>query len=307
MTLTSRPPEMGHSWVAGPFEMVCAPQFGAGIVSLSWRDPTGRVHQLLQSGAEEALARRHHSGLGMFLMAPFCNRINGGRFQHEGCEIALPINRPERGAAIHGFVRDAPSDVEADDAGALVLVQRECGSGPYRHTSRLEIRLAGESLKFTLTIEATGTEPLPYGLGFHPWFRAEENMSLCFSASHLAVRDELGLPASFERVSGGPGAGHPTTPLDVPEDKHFSGWDGRARIVWAETGIGLDILACDTLQNLHVYVPPDRSALCVEPVSHLPDVVNRRELATFGDMTSLAPGQKMSATMSLAPFAGKGS
>ena len=57
--------------------------------------------------------------------------------------------------------------------------------------------------------------------------------------------------------------------------------------------------ASGALTNLHVYVPDDRPVLCVEPVSHVPDVHNRRHLAHYGDLAWLAPGETMRGAMQL--------
>jgi aldose 1-epimerase len=55
------------------------------------------------------------------------------------------------------------------------------------------------------------------------------------------------------------------------------------------------------LRNLHLCMPASRAVFCVEPVSHVPGVVNRRAFAHLGDMTALAPGEALEGTVVLSP------
>jgi aldose 1-epimerase len=72
-----------------------------------------------------------------------------------------------------------------------------------------------------------------------------------------------------------------------------------ARITWP--GVALRISADGALgAALQVYAPADRAVLCVEPSSHLPDAPNRpADLAAFGPMTVLAPGQDLTGRITL--------
>jgi aldose 1-epimerase len=66
-----------------------------------------------------------------------------------------------------------------------------------------------------------------------------------------------------------------------------------------EAGVAVTVSASGVLSNLHVYVPPEGGLVCIEPVSHVPDVHNRTALATFGDLNILEPKAVLSGSMHL--------
>ena len=57
-----------------------------------------------------------------------------------------------------------------------------------------------------------------------------------------------------------------------PLDNCFTGWNGEARIP------GPRIHADGIFGNLQVFTPAGADFFCVEPVSHVPDAINRPEL-----------------------------
>jgi aldose 1-epimerase len=72
-------------------------------------------------------------------------------------------------------------------------------------------------------------------------------------------------------------------------------------VVELEDGLRLGLVASPSLRNLHLCMPASRAVFCVEPVSHVPGVVNRRAFAHLGDMTALAPGEALEGTVVLSP------
>ena len=55
----------------------------------------------------------------------------------------------------------------------------------------------------------------------------------------------------------------------------------------------------EPLRWLHVYSPPGEPFLCVEPVSHMPDALNRVEPRAVTGLRELAPGEMLSAHVTL--------
>jgi aldose 1-epimerase len=70
-------------------------------------------------------------------------------------------------------------------------------------------------------------------------------------------------------------------------DHCYTGWPGTARITRVEGDI---VLEADGAAALHVYVPPGQDFFCAEPVTAMPDAVNRGEAETLapGDRTRIA-------------------
>ena len=115
----------------------------------------------------------------------------------------------------------------------------------------------------------------------------------------MSQPEERHLPARFVPSRLGPGfsAG---TQLDALDnfDAHYSGWDVRKAVLHRpKVGIQVALSAEGAFTNLHIYVPPEGDLICIEPVSHVPDVHNRPMLAEYGNIDILHPGDKLSGNM----------
>ncbi|MDO9501723.1 aldose epimerase [Falsiroseomonas sp.] len=254
---------------------------GAAIGALSWRGQD--IVQPVPEG--ESPNRGLHSA---FLMAPWTNRLAEGRISVGGQDYVMPINRPLEGHALHGFVRERAWVVEAQAPDAAILT---CAVDhpPFSCTARLEVALAPDGLRLDLTLTNSGDAPTPMGIGWHPFFTRPAGLRLRFTASTVFGRDARNL-AIAPRPSAGLQGG-----VEVLEglDTHFAGWDGVA-VMTRPGGPDLELRASgDWARNLQIYAPRGIPVLCVEPVSHAPDAVNRPHIAAHGPMHLLAPGQSL--------------
>lgn len=288
-----------HRLSAYGYEVAVDVENGASLISLTWLKPEGERFEILHPCPPATPARDG----GCFIMAPFANRIDGGRFEFDGRTIQLPINRPDDGLAIHGFSRDRKWDVLAGNGSSLQLRDRYDGGGsiPFAYSLVQTITLDQGGVELSLELTNLASATLPYGFGFHPWFRKEPRTYLSFDAETAFARGERGFPerpAPHMRQQGfSEGVDLSAMPWF---DRHFAGWQSRsATVEWRSNDVRMTLSSTGALRNLHLYVPDDRPVFCVEPVSHVPDVVNRRPLASFGDATELRQGEKMTGSMRL--------
>lgn len=79
-------------------------------------------------------------------------------------------------------------------------------------------------------------------------------------------------------------------PGDALIDNAYEGWDGLAQIGQRRGRITMRGEGADAL---HLFRPPGADFFCAEPVSHLPDAINR------GGMDILAPGETRTLAMTL--------
>ena len=118
---------------------------------------------------------------GVPVLFPFPNRIRDGRFSWDGREYRLPIDDPERKNAIHGFACHHPWRVVgqgADGASAWVTGEFQTGRDapdclplwPADHLIRITYRL-GAGRCAEAEVVNPDRRPLPFGLGYHPYFR----------------------------------------------------------------------------------------------------------------------------------------
>jgi aldose 1-epimerase len=272
---------------AGDWDATILISQGAAIGALSWRGQD--IVEPVPIG--ESPNRGLHSA---FLMAPWTNRLADGRISVGGQDYVMPINRPLEGHALHGFVRERVWTVEAQAPDSAVL-SCTVDHPPFRCAATLHIALAAEGLSLSLALTNTGDAPTPMGIGWHPFFTRPPGTRLHFAASTIFGRDARNLAVAPRPSAGLRGGEAVLEGLDT----HFAGWDGVAEMT-RPGGPDLRLEATgDWARNVHVYAPRGIPVLCVEPVSHVPDVVNRPALAPYGPMHMLAPAGALHGAASL--------
>ena len=272
---------------AGDARAVILPEAGAAFARL---DHCGRALLVpVPDGADP------NSGFhGSFLMAPWTNRLDGGRIAVAGVTHHMPVNRPAENTAIHGFLREMAWDVL--EAGAAHLVMR-CAfdRAPFTGTARLEARLAADHLSLSIGLTNGGAVPTPMGFGWHPYFMRPSGTSLTVATRTVFGRDTRNLPIAPRPCAGL--RGNEAVPDGL--DAHFAGWDGKAQIDWPD-GRRLTLDATGAWAgNLQIFAPHQGGALAVEPVSHAPDAANRLDAAAHGAMHVLDPGQTLAGSLTL--------
>jgi aldose 1-epimerase len=119
-----------------------------------------------------AAHERATDGRGQVL-APWPNRIAGGRYQYGGHDIQCPLTEPARSNAIHGLVRWldwALADRQPDAVTLWCDVRPQPG---YEWELRLQVtyQLGDDGLTVRLSAVNTGDERAPFGAGFHPYLK----------------------------------------------------------------------------------------------------------------------------------------
>jgi len=72
-------------------------------------------------------------------------------------------------------------------------------------------------------------------------------------------------------------------------------------VLWPTTGYGVEIGASGAFYAVHVFAPKDRAVLCIEPVSHVPNVHNRPEWQSFAPLHTLKQDQTLRGEMMIRP------
>jgi aldose 1-epimerase len=286
------------------FRLGVTPALGGCIAHATWRHPSGAEVDLMRRG-DAAAAGARPSDLACFPMVPFANRIDGGRIPlPDGGMLTVPINRPAQDVAIHGFGRERPWTIAARNATHLKLAQEfsELGN-PYAYRAEQTFTLSSDTIDCRISVVNTGTRALPFGLGFHPWFRRTAQTRLVLDGRWAFRMDDRSMPVepvALPSVTGGRAC---AVAARAPFDTPVAEWDGCAEIHWPDRHTALRIEAQGACSLVHIFAPAQPDVLCVEPVSHMPDVVNRRHLARFGDMAWLPPLGTLAGGMLLRPAA----
>jgi aldose 1-epimerase len=238
------------------------------------------------------------------LLAPWPNRINGGRYSFAGSSYQLDLSEPGRGNAIHGLTRWAGWQAAAQAADAVQLRHVLHGKPGYPFcldlTAEYRVSAAG-GLRVTVTARNAGSRPAPYGTGSHPYLTAGtplvDDCVLELPASRWLAADDRGIPLGEpEDVTATPYdfrvprlvAG---TQLDHALTGLASGPDGRAWARLSGAGVQVAFWAGPGYRWLQVFTGDAldparrRRAIAIEPMTCPPD-----SFATGTDLLILQPG-----------------
>lgn len=283
---------------SGPLECVLCPGIGGSIGRLSY-DAGDRTVALLRPASAAAMASGPADGLGCFPLVPFSNRIAGGRFRFGDRSVALPCPPPHAPHAIHGHGWSAPwRVVRAEAAGAVLEYRHTADAWPWDYRAIQTVTLSPDGLTMTLAVINESDAPMPAGFGLHPYFVKPRGTVLTARTGGVWRNGPTLLPT--ERAPPPPAwdfaAGRAMDTVTL--DNGFFGWDGTAALAWPALGLRLLLRADAVFGHLVVYAPPGEDYLCVEPVSHMTDAVNRPEEPDHG-MAALAPGARLEGTIAV--------
>jgi len=242
---------------------------------------------------------------GGFPLVPYSNRIKAGRFRFQGIDFRLPLNSSGHPHSMHGVGWQSPWHVERQDDDRVVLTLDYSGDGwPFAFTARHTVALQGADLRIDLALTNRSDRPMPAGLGLHPYFPRHGGATLQAGVTHVWLTDATGLPKDRVPCPDGWGLAKGTDVANLHCDNQFEPWDRHARIAWPADGMVVDLTASDGLNRLGVYAPGGQDFLCVEPISHITDAVNRatsgRPAAETG-MRILDPGESWQVWCLLSP------
>lgn len=243
-----------------------------------------------------------------FLMIPYSNRIENGKFVFEGKKHQLQNTKEH---AIHGDVRSRPWHIENinEQAISCIFDSKEFKdiNWPWSFKARVEYFLQDHQLISHLSLTNTSDSNMPAGFGWHPYF-----------SRYLTQRDEpVYLQIKVAKVyPDANGNRIPSGPADVLQENQdftnekllaknnfldtcFYGYDGNGYIAWPESGIKLMFKTSSNCSHLVIYNPAE-DFFAIEPVTNANNGVN---LYTQGDKTSgivsLAPNKTLEANLVL--------
>jgi aldose 1-epimerase len=251
------------------------------------------------------------------LLAPWPNRIDGGRYVFGGAEHQLALSEPARGNAIHGLTRWTPWTAVRHDAGAVLLRSAPHGHQGYPFSLEVdaEYRLdPGTGLQVAITARNRGSRAAPYGTGSHPYLTVGapwvDECELTLPAASWLPMDDRGIPSGpAETVEGTPydfrqtraigdtRLDHALTGLDRDGDGRAwaylaaKGGEGPRVGLWADHGYRwLQVFTGDPLgEDLR------RKAMAIEPMTCPPNA-----FVTAEDLLILEPGESVTHTWGLA-------
>ena len=186
----------------------------------------------------------------------------------------------------------------AEERQTSLSFEHEPGEWPWSYAARQEFELDEGGLSMTLMCRNTSSEPMPCGLGQHPYFPCGSDTRLATEVAAAWTIDEHVLPV--EKV---PATGR----FDLSDrlvcgqdlDHGFGGWDGAARMTDPDWPYALH-MSSPTAKFFQLYSPKAGGIFVAEPVSHANTALNAPE-EQWGElgMRILEPGEEMRLDMRL--------
>lgn len=280
---------------AGALRLDLSPCVGGSISSFSWHG----------SGGPRPILRECHTppekilDAANFPLVPYVNRIRGGRFSFRGREVALRPNMAGDPSPLHGQGWLHSWEVEsASERLATLCYRHRSGEWPWAYEARQAFALDEGGLSVALTCGNAGAEPMPCGLGQHPYFPCGPETCIDTDVRDAWTIDELVLPV--ERV---PARGR----YDLRNrlvcgqglDNGFGGWGREARMSDPEWPYQLR-LSSPNASFFQLYSPTEGGIFVAEPVTHANAALNapEEEWRELG-MRVLEPGESMSLDLRL--------
>jgi aldose 1-epimerase len=274
---------------AGPLAVSVAPERGGSITSFRYvaqgtHWPVLRSVDGLPASVLDA---------GSFPLVPYSNRIRGGRFTFRGREVVLTPNMPPDASPLHGQGwLSAWSVLHVSEREAELLYEHQPDEWPWRYEARQSFVLDSEGLSLRLSCMNLSDEPMPCGLGQHPYFMCSDDTRLDTAVAGAWEIDDKVLPVGRVPASGR---------YDLRDrlvcgqrlDHGFDGWGGIARIETPGLPFRIE-LSSPTARCFQLYSPGEGGLFVAEPVTHTNAALNapEDEWAKLG-LKVLEPGEEM--------------
>ena len=236
------------------------------------------------------------------VLFPFPNRLRHGRFEHRGQMYQLPLNDSTGQHAIHGFTPRLPwrvidSGHTADSAyltGEFQLSKdapQAIPCWPADARIRLTYRLSNHVLRVEAEVDAADGNELPFGLGYHPYFRApggsqsmadwvltapankmwklEENLPTCEKipvSSPFDYRKTTAIGSTILDTAYTALDRVPIANTDLLELARLQSPNAKARLL---------VIADQSFRELLLFTPQHRQAIAIEPYTCATDAANR--------------------------------
>lgn len=284
-----------HTLSTGDLELVVDSDRGGSILSF-----TERGFDLMRPWDGSSDDPRRYAS---FPLVPYAGRIDQARFRFGGRTFELEPNFPPEPHAIHGDGwTSAWTLVSATATSAEMELLHDSPDSPFRYRATQQFWLYPDRLEIVLGVTNRAGEPMPFGLGHHPYFGHRDQAVLSAEVTGVWMPDETNIPRRLEPVPSLWSFERHRQVAELVLDHNFQGWSGTARIDWPEAGRALVIEAEEPLRHLVVYVPQGADFFCIEPVSHVADGFNlMSQGARDTGVRVLQPGETLRGTVRFRP------
>jgi aldose 1-epimerase len=248
---------------------------------------------------------------GVPFLEPWANRLDQDAFYANGRKYLLNadlgnLRRDENQKPIHGLLLFSPhwevTKLEAGEGAARVTSRLEfwrypelMAQFPFAHAVEMTYKLAGGALEVETLLENQSSDPMPVGVGYHPYFQVPDTpRDQC--KVHVAAREHLELSPLLIPTGERTPVTYPD-PVSLATTQHddvyshlVRGKDERAEF-WVEGGgKRISVVYGPKYTVAVIYAPPGKDFICFEPMSAITDAFNLAHSGIYKELQSIPPG-----------------
>ena len=239
------------------------------------------------------------------LLAPWPNRVAGGRWELDGQRQQLDITDPADGNAIHGLLRNtgyAAVEKTESSVGLAAVIYPQHGYPLHLvHEVRYSLDADG-GLRVRQSLTNLSGSRAPFALGAHPFLRLgevpTEELALQVEGAVTLTTDASMIPTGQVPVSGSRDLRKPRKIGSLALDAAYTGLTGHGGKYWhtlsAEDGRRVQLWSDTAFGYVHVFVtdnfPGRTCAVALEPMTAPANALNSGE-----GLRWLEPGGNFSA------------
>lgn len=248
------------------------------------------------------------------VLVPWPNRVAGGQWTFDGATQQLDQTEPDRGNAIHGLTRhDHWRTVLREDSSITLATDIPVQHGwPVPLHTGITYSLTDAGLTIQHTVRNVGDQPIPFGIGCHPYPRAG-NSPRADCTLQLAAHTVLPLDPKT-MIPAGPAEDLSDTIADFREPRPLASvvldtpfgdcrpaGDGLVhhRLIGPKGGV--ELWAEPVFRWVQVFTPdtfPEAgSVIAIEPMTCPPDALN-----SGVDLITVAPGEEWTGRWGITPL-----
>lgn len=234
-----------------------------------------------------------------FPLVPYCNRIRGGAFRFRHRNVTLARNMPPDPSPLHGQGWLSRWEMlRSNSREAELRFDHAAGEWPWHYEALQHFTLDPNGLTVALTCRNLSDEPMPCGLGQHPYFPCTSETRLDTGVTSAWTIDEEVLPVHQVPAEGR---------YDLRNrrvccqglDNGFGGWSGRARMEDPALPFAIEMSSPEA-RFFQLYSPREGGLFVAEPVTHANAALNEAEARWVKlGLRVLEPGESMALTMRL--------
>lgn len=210
---------------------------------------------------------------GAFPLIPYSNRIRNASFSFQNSTYQLPPHPVASPHTLHGICQTLPWRVTGFSQGMIKMAVEYSGPHwPWPIRAEQRYTLHDDRLDIRFALKNIGVTAMPGGIGFHPYFLAEDMFEAHFRPRRQWVVGQDRLPVSIRPHASQSVTITPSDWRDHDFFEHYS--DIADDIVLRYAEATLSIRTSENLRHLVAYAPRGRNYLCLEPASHVSNGMN---------------------------------